>query len=576
MMTDTLPASPGKIVAKRAKKKGSRKAASPGAIERARAVAAGLEASFTDPAPAGAMAPAPLLDEIRELGEAGFAGMLDHLSATAPEGRAAALASLRALGEAAVVPRLLSHARSLRWAPKDLASLGETIRALDPEAKLPPEFGEGVLGRAQEVADRVGEGASLSREGVNALADLLLSLPPRLREVSLREGFGDGGEAASGGARPANLLALAEAMGERGADPPACLIDALAALETAEAGRMLSALADSVRDKGAASRVRKALYRLRSRGILAEERKEEREEADPRAPGTKPDFVHAMITAVDGRGDMLVWLARSRQPRGRYLVQARIRRMSGVEDCSAVDLGAKEMRDILARIAGQPSLATVEAPPGYAFWLLQRAQRESEVRGTSLPAGFTRAKLLIEALAEPGAYPPEGPHPVRAAVPAPAAGAPRAEPKELFSHKAFWSWVIEEERIAPHFRTFVDSLQSQVALDETQRRERLDQIVAQSAGELYAEGALRERIAGQLEDNAYFLHLEGRDDLARECVALAGEMETEEAPPRFFAEMVEFTLSVTLDRLLRQSRAAQPAAGGEPTGEEDDPVIVTP
>jgi len=61
MMTDTLPASPGKIVAKRAKKKGSRKAASPGAIERARAVAAGLEASFTDPAPAGAMAPAPLL-----------------------------------------------------------------------------------------------------------------------------------------------------------------------------------------------------------------------------------------------------------------------------------------------------------------------------------------------------------------------------------------------------------------------------------------------------------------------------------------------------------------------------------
>ncbi len=548
---------------------------SPQDVKRARLVAAGLEASFTEPPPPGALAPAPLLDEIRELGPAGLAGMIEHLSAT--RGRIAALASIRALGDPAAVPGLLGHARSMRWSTEELAALGETVRALDPRADLPAELDREALGRAREAAARLSK--PLSREGAEEVSDLLQSLPLPLREIALRETAE--GEARPNGARAANLIALAEALAARGFPPPALLIEALASMATPGAAQVLSALAEAAPDKETGSRLRKALYRLRSLGVAAGESEEGAEEAE-RPASQKIDFAHALISAVDGSGRMMVWLARSLQPRGRYLVQAQLHRGRGIEDFVSADLSAKELRDVLSRIAEQPALATAEAPPAYAFWLLRRAQGENELAGEPLPAGFTRAMLMLEPLADPGAHPPRGGHPVRARVLPIPAGEPRLEPREMFAQKAFWSWVIDEGRIAPHFRQFLESLQSRVAVNDAQRRERLDQIVDEAAKALFGEADLRGRLGDQFEDNAYLFWVAGREDIARECVTLAEEMRAGGDPPAFFREMVHFTMSVLIERLLRQSRVAErgpegPAqAPGEPPGEEGSSAIVTP
>ena len=55
-------------------------------LKRARSIAFALEKSFSSPAPAEAMAPAPLLEEILELGDAGLKGMLEHLNFTSEDG----------------------------------------------------------------------------------------------------------------------------------------------------------------------------------------------------------------------------------------------------------------------------------------------------------------------------------------------------------------------------------------------------------------------------------------------------------------------------------------------------------
>jgi len=152
----------------------------------------------------------------------------------------------------------------------------------------------------------------------------------------------------------------------------------------------------------------------------------------------------------------------------------------------------------------------------------------------------------------------------------------------MFAQKAFWSWVIDEGRIAPHFRQFLESLQSRVAVNDAQRRERLDQIVDEAAKALFGEADLRGRLGDQFEDNAYLFWVAGREDIARECVTLAEEMRAGGDPPAFFREMVHFTMSVLIERLLRQSRVAErgpegPAqAPGEPPGEEGSSAIVTP
>jgi len=554
----------------RNKKKAKKRAASPEDIERARRVAAGLEASFTVPPPPGALAPAPFLDEIRELGAAGVQGMTEHLAATSPQGRVPTLAALRELADADAVPALLVHARALRWPPGDLAALGEAIRALEPETELPPELDPGTLDRTERAAERLA--GELNAQGAGEVCGLIRDLPPRLRELALRGVAGEGG-------RPASLLALARAMAERGVPPPVLLIDALASLETKEAAGALAGLVEAA-DKETSSRLRKALYRLRSRGIGVEE-KEKAPEAPAPASTAGAGYAVARVSAVDGLGRMMVWIARSLPPRGRFVVEAMLRRGQGVEDFATADLGAKELREVFARI-GDPAghLATCEVPLGYAVWLLQRAQREAEREGQPLPSGFTRAKLLLEPLADPAAFPPGEAHPVLRLVQPPAPGEPRIEPRELFEQKVFWSWLIEERKILPHLRTLVDSLQSKVALDEAQRRERLEGIVSDAARALFGEDALRARMGGALEDNAFFFHASGQTALARECLALAGEVRAGGEPPAFFREMVHLTLSVMLDRLARQASAGSSRPGqaaAPPAAEEGEaPRIVAP
>ncbi|MEE9274973.1 MAG: hypothetical protein V3V62_06680 [bacterium] len=575
-------------MAKKGKKRASKNAFSPEDLERARATAAGLEASFTEPAPPGALAPAPLFDEIRELGEAGVAGMLAHLTGPAPRDRAAALASIRALGDPAILPGLLEQAKEARWPVRELTALCETIRALDPKAALPASLDGDSLMRAHTVAERLAAGEALSAEAAGEVSDQLLALPPRLQEIALRTSIGSGGKNADGPGGGANLLALAGALAGRGASPPAVLIDAIAALATLEAANALSSLAASAKDKGASSRLRKALFRLRRSGVEADAPKEAGGQAPPAA--APPENTRAFVSAVDGQGQMLIWLTRSRQPRGRFLFQARLRRGGGIEDFVAAEMSAKEVRDIIVRFDGQLGFPVTEVPAGYAIWLLQRAQREHESSGTPVPPGFTRSNFLLAPLADADAF-PEGAHPVRRLLPPRPEGAARLEPREMFSNGAFWSWVIEGETLQSHFRAFLESMESKVVLSEEQKKERLDQIVDKAAAELFAEEALRLRLAGQLEDNAFFFHRKGEEEMAWECIALAGEMEAGGAPTAFFTEMVKFSISMIMNRIVMQHQhhehehehghehhphegAAEP--GEAAAGSEDPPVIVAP
>ena len=142
-------------MAKKARMKASKKTFSREELSRAAAVAAGLEASFTEPAPPGAMAPAPLLDEIREMGEVGLAGVLNHLSSTTPEGRIPTLLALRELNNPSIVEKLVSLIRTMRWSIPGLTTLYETLQVLDAKVELPMGFDREKLSRARDISEQL-------------------------------------------------------------------------------------------------------------------------------------------------------------------------------------------------------------------------------------------------------------------------------------------------------------------------------------------------------------------------------------------------------------------------------------
>ena len=569
-------------MARKSRMKASKKTFSKEDLSRAAAVAAGLEASFTEPAPPGAMAPAPLLDEIREMGEAGLAGVLNHLSSTTPEGRIPTLLALRELGDPSIVQKLVSLVRTMRWSIPGLTELLATLQALDAEVELPMGFDGENLSRARDISAQLGENEFLSVDSAKAIVSSLKDLPAFLQEVVLRDGLESMGE----GTEKTSLV-LAEAMVEEESPPPAFFIQLLADTATRDAAVALQELSESTRDKDTSSRIRKALFRLKNKGVEIEKSPDA---GVPIAQKTGyPDYVHAVASAVDGRGQMLLWLARSRVPRGRYLVQARLHRGRGIVEFTDAEMSSKELRDVFRRISEVPNLASYEVPAGYAVWLLERGQRENEEAETPLPRGFTHAKLMLDPLSEADEYPMEGPHPVRGMLHPLAEGESRMEVRTMFAHRPFWGWVMDVERVEPYFQEFLESMESQVALDERQKQERLQQIVKNGAKAIFQDTALRERIAGQLEDNGYIFHRAGDEAMARECVTLADEVQiAADEPTPLFVEMFQYSINVMLERIIRQVRESQGGEGetregevddggvSEDAGSEDSPIIITP
>ena len=291
-------------MAKKARAKASKKTFSKEELSRAAAIAAGLEASFTEPAPPGAMAPAPLLDEIREMGEVGLAGVLNHLSSTTPEGRIPTLLALRELGEPSVAPKLVSLIRTMRWSIPGLTALFETLRALGAEVELPIGFDGENLSRAREISEQLGENALLTVETAGSIVSALKDLPSFLQEVVLRDGLDTTNEVSE-----KISLVLAEAMSREGSSPPpAYFIQFLAETATQDAAVALQKLSESTKDKDTSSRIRKALFRLKSKGVEMEKSPDMGVRIVQKAG--YPDYVHAVASAVDGRGQMAV-VARS-------------------------------------------------------------------------------------------------------------------------------------------------------------------------------------------------------------------------------------------------------------------------
>ncbi len=542
-------------MAKKTKKKSSKMKFSPQELRHARAIAAGLEASFTDPPPPGAMAPAPLIDEIREMSDVGVAGMIEHLSATAPEGRVASLCSIRELGDAAAVAGLLECAGSLGWAPDELLALRETIQVLDAGAEIPAELDSDAIAQARKVAEELAGAGRLSDEAASAMSEILDFLPDSLRKVALRDAF-SGGSAGNGRVQAA--ITLADAFAARGSAPPPVLIDVMAAEATAEAVEGLSRLAESVKDKAAGSRIRKALFRLRGKGVTPEAPEAVMPTKGPRLTSHGLDYVKAIVSSVDGAGNLILWIVRSRQPRGRSIFQAKLRHGRGIEEFVSTDMSAKELREFFGRLTRDQRLPSVEVPAGYAFWLLQRGQKENESgSGSAIPPGFTHSSILLAPLADPEAFPFPGDHPVRALVQAASGEDGRIVHKEILGNSAFWSWVIEESVIAPHFQKCVEALQSQVATDDEQRRILFDKAIDEAAGKIYQNSDLLRRLSFQLEDTAYLLHQKGEVALAGECISLADGLREGGPQPEFFTEVIRYSIGAMLERAIRQSQEAQ-------------------
>tara|TARA_A100001037_G_scaffold306870_1_gene357928 strand:- start:53380 stop:55008 length:1629 start_codon:yes stop_codon:yes gene_type:complete len=520
-------------------------------LKRARAIAFALEKSFTSPMPDDAMAPAPLIDEILELGDAGIRGMQEHLNLTSDKGVLPTLLAIKTLNNTEFIPSLLELAMSFKWTPEQLKLLKETILSIDSDSIIPDVLSDQNLEEISKNIDLFLNHNDLNKVKTNDLEESIGKLSIHSQSLIFRQILNQGEPKSI-----EKLFRIFENVFEKTQQFSPDLINLVVSLSSNDAAIFLVNMSENSLDKKFKSLLRKSIFRLEKKGINVKN-KTSKDESLPSNLFQENDISKAICSSTDGTGRKILWIIRSKKPKGRYLGEFNLKVKSGIEDLSLVETTSKEIRNFLSKIEEQDSLATAEVPISYANWLLERAQLENEKLGITLPSGFTRTKLLLNTLVEKSEFSDMNIHPVAELMNNVSKDKERIDASILLSDKVFSGWYIDDQIIRPYVQTYIDSLNSDKKISEQKRNELLERTIKTATSEIYKNKNYIRRLTSQLEENAYLYHHLGMKDFSRECFMLSTELSSDELTSSFFLEMVRSTLLAWSKSLNEQKENAK-------------------
>jgi hypothetical protein len=288
------------------------------------------------------------------------------------------------------------------------------------------------------------------------------------------------------------------------------LASALGELAEPAVAALLVGLEPYARDRGARKEVRRALYRLRQRGVPVPE--------PPVAAGRSIAAVaapepSAWLPAFGGGGDRIMWLERPLLEGGALFVYAHVHEPRGLLDVSVAEAGRKRLRELKERVAAELKVTLVPADWRVIDALLVEASERSAAGESH------RDYLRIRPRITPD--PPRPPaEPVSPRVDPPAAeeaAALAAASEALFAEPEFQSWGPDPEAAAPFIAELTRVRESPIVLTPLQQEDRAREIVGRAVAALAPPPVMARR----LEGTAYVLAQAGRTEVARRALGVA-------------------------------------------------------
>jgi hypothetical protein len=355
--------------------------------------------------------------------------------------------------------------------------------------------------------------------------------------------------------------AIGKAKPEEAAGLPGVLAVA-AARAALEASRpdLLAALAVHP-EKEVAKEAKRGLHLLRARGVAVPEIASAA--PSPPAPPQEPPLA-AYATAIDDRGEQVVWLPRNLPGKGIEVAQVMISDVDGVLDAQVGSLGRKEWRqlakDLLAKGA---AMGIGEIDRGRAHALLAAARRRNDERGKPVPDPADRflAQLgAAPALEDPAAaFPPLAADEERDAL---------AASGKLHDLPLLKGWIAEEGFLRGVAAKIDEVLVSPLYIDERQRNEQLARVVA-DAVEAYFDAPRRALLSPRLF--AVAAHLQARGDAAHARAAAAAARALADGTP---AAAIAFA-RLLVEKAFPPAGPSAPGPAPAPAAPES-PLIVAP
>jgi hypothetical protein len=290
----------------------------------------------------------------------------------------------------------------------------------------------------------------------------------------------------------------------------------LGKIPDAAAVDLLSEIEKATGDKELRKEARRSLFKLGQRGLAIPRA------ADQRPAAAAPLFsqapaIEAYMSASDGGGGFLIWIAKPQPSHGLHVIQAMLHNREGLLRIGGTQMPRKELRKMARDVKAQHDATMIAIPWEYADRLLYEGYETAKGRGQTGLQNFHQLRSLIAT-----GRPKELRHPIYDKLDAHEArqDAWREISRRLLDEPELRYWIITDDWLQGFLKQIQEAQTSRLVLNPAQKEERLAAIVRDAVKELCA-GDSGKSFQRRMEDTALYFFATGRTLQARLALAVA-------------------------------------------------------
>ncbi len=326
---------------------------------------------------------------------------------------------------------------------------------------------------------------------------------------------------------------------------------------------LLCALQAAFPQKPVQKAVKRAFFRLRSRGIAVPQPAAESPPPPVRRPPAESPV--AKLGPPDGDGSRAVFLALPQAVQGFDVGIGLISDERGFIHFLAGSYSKKRMRELADGLAEESGFL-VDVPLSHAAAVLESTYARHSDPSAEGPAAYLSLRSRLLDLAGP----PERPalHDLVAEAALPAGDPTLSELRRLMDHRLLQTWLLDPDALRPLLQALSEARESPLLLSELQRRERWQAIKAKWLSEHYSDARLA-ILKDRFEEMALILLKQGEPETARLAVTAARSL-----VPRGPLAAGNPVLLFMLERSLRfYADLAEQAGPEDAASDTEEPLI---
>jgi hypothetical protein len=262
--------------------------------------------------------------------------------------------------------------------------------------------------------------------------------------------------------------------------------------------------------------IKRSFFKLAQRGLTISH-----EEAVDNKPAagffSHVTDIEAYMSAVDGGGGRLVWIAKPQPNHGLQVLQGMLNDREGLLRVGGMHLRRKELRKMVQDIKEQHDVSMISVPWEFADRIIYEGYEKAKARGQSGLENFHELRSIIGA-----AKPKEQPHPIYQKLDAAQVrdGAWREQSRRLLDEPELRYWILMDDWVQAFLPQLQDAQTSRLVLNPLQKQERFAAI-AREAVKALCSGENGKAFKRRMEDMALYFVETNRPDLGKLSLAVA-------------------------------------------------------